>query len=264
MPARMVATAADAALGRGGSTVGTRDLVVRSVVVVTTGDVVLVLGKVARFRRQRGFACCRWMDEGVSGLGAREFAQEIGRPAVDLFACPTAATSCRSTKILPVSSERNPLRSPGRCDAPGTTRLGPSESASEGRRDEACDQISDSILDAIRAQDRALARRLRDDGRPRLRRDRRGVRDARPDGNATLAAAARWWRGAAGLPRCDRCLPRPWCPLPARSAGRNPLPGLVSPPSGATMSRGPILRCPSRAPVLKGCDERASTGCRLL
>jgi hypothetical protein len=112
VPTRMIATAADAALGRGWSTVGTRNLVVRSVVVVTTGDVVLVLRKVARFRRERALACSRRLDEGGSGLGAREFAQENGRLAANLFASFPAATSRRSTKIPTVSSERNPLRSP--------------------------------------------------------------------------------------------------------------------------------------------------------
>jgi hypothetical protein len=52
------------------------------------------------------------LDEDRSRLGARDFAQEIGRPAANLLASFPAATSRRSIKIPTDSSERNPLRSP--------------------------------------------------------------------------------------------------------------------------------------------------------
>ena len=134
VPARMVATAADAALGRGGSTVGTRNLVVRSVVVVTTGDVVLVLGKVARFRRQRGFASCRRMDEGGSGLGAREFAQE--KSAGPLRTCsPAVLRPPRAEAPRYCQFRQSETPSVLAADAMRQERrLVPSESGSEGPR----------------------------------------------------------------------------------------------------------------------------------
>ena len=60
------------------------------------------------------------------------------------------------------------------CDFSDSLRLFTSESVTEGHPDKICDQISDSILDALLAEDPQRARRRRDAGhdRPRPRRRR--------------------------------------------------------------------------------------------
>ena len=76
-----------------------------------------------------------------------------------------------------------------------SARLFTSESVTEGHPDKICDQISDSILDAMLEQDPAGPRRRRDDGHDRAGpRRRRGVHDAAtsrsPRSSATRSSAS--------------------------------------------------------------------------
>ena len=88
-----------------------------------------------------------------------------------------------------------------------SARLFTSESVTEGHPDKICDQISDSILDAMLAQDPQAPRRGRDDGHDRARaRRRRGDHEAYVD---IPQHRARHRRSASATTRSHQGLRRP-------------------------------------------------------
>ena len=89
-----------------------------------------------------------------------------------------------------------------------SARLFTSESVTEGHPDKICDQISDSILDAMLEQDPAQPRRRRDHGHDRPGPRRRRGDDRRPTSRSPRSCATRSC-GSATTPRPRASTARP-------------------------------------------------------